>query len=133
MKWFNLRNKLFRKKIKEINNLEDKLNPTYDSSETEKQILVSGNRSVAFGVRDFAIPTGICSEPIFKELNDIIKNDKLGQLLNNPICKCVFYNTSNGYCFFAGLCDKKQEISNSAIEQYKEHMKAQINQIYGEE
>lgn len=128
MNWFKRKRRYNR-----INNLKDKLNPIYDCSETEKQILVSGNSSVALGVKDFPIPTGLCSEPISEELKEYIKRDKLGQLLCNPIHYCVFYNKSTGYCFFAGLCDKKQEISNSAIEQYKEHMKAYINQVYGEE
>lgn len=126
MKWFKRRKKY-------VNNLKDKLNPAYDYPETEKQILVSGNRSVAFGIKDFPIPTGICSNSSSEELIEYIKQDKLGQLLNNPICHCIFYDKSNSYCFFAGFCKEKQEISNSLVEQYKEHMKAQINQIYGEE
>ena len=126
MKWFKKRNK-------NVKDLKDKLNPIYDCSETEKQVSVSGHRSVACGVRYFPIPTGICSEPISEELKEYIKNDKLGQLLCNPIHHCIFYDKSTGYCFVAGLCDKKQEISNSAVNQYKEHMKAHINQIYGED
>ena len=125
MKWF-------QKRRKTINNLKDKLNPIYDCSEIETQILVSGGRSVALGIKDFPIPAGICSNPISEELTEYIKQDRLGQLLNNPICHCIFYDKSNGYCFFAGSCKEKQEISNSLVEQYKEYMKAQINQTYGE-
>lgn len=128
MNWFKR-----KRRYKQINNLKDDVNVTPDCSEIETQILVSGNNSKALGVRHFPIPTGICSEPVSEELEEYIKKDKLGQLLNNPIHHCVFYDKSTGYCFFAGLCDKKQEISNSLVEQYREHMKAQINQIYGEE
>lgn len=126
MKWF-------QKRHKTISNLEDKLNPIYDCSETETQILISGNSSVACGVRDFPVPTGICGDPVSEKLKKIIIHDTIGRINNNPITHCVFYNKATGYCFFAGFCNEKQEISNSMVEQYKEHMKAQINQIYGEE
>lgn len=119
MKWFKRRKKY-------VNDLKDKLNPIYDYPETEKQILVSGRRSEALGARDFPIPTGICSEPVSEELKDYIKNDKLGQLLNNPIHHCIFYNKATGYCFFGGLCDKKQKISNVQVAAYKESMQLEI-------
>jgi hypothetical protein len=123
MKWFKKRNK-------NINDLKDKLNPIYDCSETEKQILVSGNRSLALGARDFPIPTGICGNPVSEELEEYIKQDKLGQLLRNPIHHCVFYDKSTGYCFFAGSCNEKQEINNSLVEQYKNDMKKIIDNEY---
>ena len=92
----------------------------------QKDILVTGHRSEAIGVNAFAIPTGICSEPVSEELEEYIKKDKIGQLLNNPIHHCIFYNKSTNYCFFAGFCNKKQEISNSRIKEYKEYMLSQI-------
>lgn len=129
MNWSKLRNKLLKmkiRKIKEVDNLQDKLNPIYDYSETEKQILVSGSRSEALGARDFPIPTGICSEPTSEELIELNKYDRVGHLLKNPINHCIFYCKSNGYCFFGGLCDKKQKISNARVAAYKESMQLEI-------
>lgn len=97
-----------------------------------RDLAVTGGRSKALGVRDFPIPTGICSNPKLEELEEFIKYDIIGHLVKNPIHHCVFYNKQNNYCFFAGICDKKQEISKTLIEQYKENMKIKINELYGD-
>ena len=118
------------KRVKE--KIEDKLNIVNDYHDTDNVIL-TGNTSVALGIRDFPIPTGICSNPVFDELRKEIRKDKLGQLLNNPINQCIFCNKSNNYCFFCGDCKEKLEISDEKIDNYRQMMKDYINEKYGEE
>lgn len=134
MKWFI--KKLIKKNNNSKSKSKSKLNHISDCSETETTpILVLGKCSVALGVRDFPIPTGICGNPISVELKEYIKQDKqdkLGQLLRNPIYHCAFYNNSTGYCFFAGFCNEKHEISKSLVEHYKHSMRIKINEQYGE-
>lgn len=114
-------------KLKKKSPVIEKLETSSNVLKECKDIKVTGNRSVAFGDNDFPIPTGICANPVSKELREIIMHDTVGQLLHNPFNNCIFYNVSTGYCFFAGLCNEKQEISNAQIESYKEQMKLQIH------
>lgn len=110
-----------------------KIEKTETSSEIlkkDKQIMASGANCIAFSVKDFPIPAGICSEPVSEELKEYIKKDKLGQFLNNPITHCIFYNKSTGYCFFAGDCNKKQEISDSLVKEYYKSMKDEMEKKY---
>ena len=120
-------------KLKKKSPVIEKIETSSDILKEYKDIRVSDNRSIALGVNDFSIPTGICGNPVSEKLKKIIIHDTIGRINNNPIDHCIFCNKTTGYCFFAGFCDEKQEISNSMVEQYKEHMKAQINQMYGEE
>ena len=117
-------------KLKKKSPVIEKLETSSNILKDLKDIRATGCYSVALGVNDFSIPTGICANPVSIEIEEFIKQDKIGQLLNNPIHHCIYYNKDTGYCFFAGFCNKKQEISNTQIKSYKEQMKLQIQ--YGE-
>lgn len=121
--------KLFRKyKIVEDFKKEPILN--YNAL-NNKPIVAEGRRSIALGIWDFPIPTGICSNPEDNEIKEVVRKDKLGQLLNNPITHCIFCNKSNMYCFFGGDCKNKGEIPLSLVEKYKKEVENEIEKKYG--
>lgn len=93
---------------------------------------VTGHNSVAFGVWDYPIPTGTCTNPRSKEIDKVVEEDKLGQLLDNPIDRCIFFNPANSYCFYSGACNKKSPISNEALSSYKNDMELYIAEKFGE-
>ena len=119
----------FRKyKIKEDFKKELILNSNISN---DKPIVVEGGRSIALGIWDFPIPTGLCSNPEDDEIKEAVRKDKLGQLLNNPITHCIFCNKSNMYCFFDGDCKNKGEIPLSLVEKYKKEVENEIEKKYG--
>ena len=120
-------------KLKKKSPVIEKLETSSSILKEQKDITVTGNSSVAFGVKNFPVPTGVCNNPVSEELIEYIKHDKLGQLLCNPICKCVFYDEDTHFCFFAGLCHEKQKITQLQVKEYITQMKAHLNQLYGDE
>lgn len=113
-------------KLKKKSPVIEKLETSSNVLKELRQVTAYGNISATLSIHDFPLPTGICANPISKELEECIKRDEVGQLLRNPIHRCIFYNNTTGYCFFAGFCSEKQEINNIQIECYKEQLKAQI-------
>lgn len=95
------------------------------------KIKVTGNNSKAFGVWDYAIPTGICSNPETNAIKKIVNKDKLGKLLNNPITYCIFCNKTHMLCFYGGYCKQKQPIDNDILYNYCKAAEAEIEAKYG--
>ena len=101
------------------------------STSKEEKIIATGNRCTSLSVWDFPIPTGVCSNPKSDEIDTVVQEDKLGQLLNNPIKQCIFCSKEKNYCFFGGNCDKKLPISEELVDIYRIKAKQDIEAKYG--
>ena len=70
----------------------------------QDQIMVTGHRSSALGIKTKVVAKGICDNPI------TLPYSLLSDLLNNPITKCVF--CKNGKCYYDGECDRRKPLVN---------------------
>ena len=109
-------------KLKKKSPTIKKTESSSDDLKELKSIQTTGTKSGAIGAKDFPIPTGICNNPHFEHLSNLLDNN----------INCVFYNKRTSYCFYAGFCDRKQKIDETLVNQYKEYMKNKMNQSCGE-
>ena len=116
--------------LRKTNNMHvvDETDTSNKNSEYPEAI---GRQNYALSIWDFPIPSGYCTNPCSDDIDKHVKNDKLGQLLNNPISKCVFYLSDKGYCMFAGNCSMKAPISNEELNEYKRVTNEEIERRYG--
>lgn len=67
-------------------------------------LVASDNMSVAFGIRNKVIPTGICVGSFE------LPQDPLSDILNNPIKSCIFRKGELSLCYFGEECERKRPL-----------------------